>query len=100
VFRSAPIAARNRRVEHLWEEIGSCASGAYFTLELRGVRARVCLMDAENYQAYLDEEEYEYHGGFWESSPVRLDVPYDGFWYLVVDSYRGRIEYWLDGPFG
>jgi hypothetical protein len=57
-------------------------------------------MDAENYQAYLDEEEYEYHGGFWESRPVRLDVLYDGFWYLVIDSYRGRVEYWLGGPFG
>ncbi|MFE5564832.1 DUF1883 domain-containing protein [Amycolatopsis japonica] len=64
------------------------------------MRARVCLLDAENYQAYLDEEDYEYYGGFWESSPVRLDVPYDGFWYFVVDSYQGRIEYRLDGPFG
>lgn len=73
VFRGAPIAARNRRVEHFYEEIGSCAGGAYFTLEIRGVRARVCLMDAENYQAYLDEEEYQYHGGFWESSPVPSD---------------------------
>lgn len=57
-------------------------------------------MDAENYQAYLDEEEYEFYGGFWESSPLSLDVPYDGFWYLVIDSYPGRIKYWLDGPFG
>ncbi|MEU9686768.1 DUF1883 domain-containing protein [Amycolatopsis japonica] len=86
-------------MEYFGEEIGSCAGGAYFTLELRGSRARILLMDAENYQAYLDEEEYDFYGGFWESSPVTLDVPYDGFWYLVIDSYRGRIKYWLDGPF-
>lgn len=57
-------------------------------------------MDAENYQAYCNEEEYEFHGGFWEASPLSLDVPYDGFWYLVIDSYQGRIKYWFDGPFG
>lgn len=38
-------------------------------------------MDAENYQAYRDEDEdgYQcYYGGFWEASPVELVLPYDG----------------------
>ncbi|MCT2587558.1 DUF1883 domain-containing protein [Actinophytocola gossypii] len=87
-------------MEHHCREIGSCAGGAQFELELRGPTGRVCLMDADNYQAYLDGDEYEFHGGFWESSPVGLEIPYDGFWYLVIDSNQGEIKYWLDGPFG
>lgn len=57
-------------------------------------------MDADNYQAYLDEDEYQWYGEFWETSPITLEIPYDGYWYLVVDSYSGKIKYWLDGPFG
>ena len=48
-------------------------------------------MDIDHYQAYLDEDEYEYHGGFYNVSPVVLDVPYDDHWYLVVDSNDRRI---------
>lgn len=87
-------------MEHLWREIGSCAGGAHFELKLRGVTARICLMDADNYQAYCAGDEYErYYGEFWETSPMTLEVPHDGFWYLVIDSYPGKIKYWLYGPF-
>ena len=44
-------------------------------------------MDSEEYQAYLDEEAYQYHGGFYDYSPITLQVPYDDYWYLIVDSY-------------
>ncbi|ANN17789.1 hypothetical protein SD37_20470 [Amycolatopsis orientalis] len=86
-------------MEHLWYEIGSCAGGAQFELELRGSAARVCLMDADNYQAYLDGDEYVMYGGFWESSPLTLEIPHDEYWYLVIDSYPGRIRYSIDGPY-
>ena len=57
-------------------------------------------MDAENYQSYLGGDEYNYqYGGFWEMSPVELVLPYDNVWYLVIDSYLGRIKYWLAGPY-
>lgn len=79
-------------MEHLYWNLGSVAGGAQFEVGLRGSTARVCLMDGENYQAYLDGDEYEYHGGFWDVSPVVLEVPYDGYWYLVVDSNVRRIS--------
>jgi hypothetical protein len=78
-------------VEHLYWDLGSCAGGALFEAKLRGSTARVCLMDLDNYQAYLDGDEYEYHGGFYNVSPVVLEVPYDDHWYLVVDSNDRRI---------
>ncbi|HEX8343335.1 MAG TPA: DUF1883 domain-containing protein [Actinoplanes sp.] len=73
-------------MEHLYWDLGACAGGAYFEVGLRGSTARACLMDVGEYQAYLDGDEYEYHGGFYDVSPVVLEVPYDEHWYLVVDS--------------
>lgn len=43
-------------------------------------------MDVDHYQAYLDGDEYEYHGNFYDVSPVIVEVPYDDHWCLVVDS--------------
>ncbi|MEV6986257.1 DUF1883 domain-containing protein [Sphaerisporangium sp. NPDC051017] len=79
-------------MEHLYWDLGSRASGACFEVELRGSPARVCLMDIDHYQAYLDGGEYEYYGGFYDVSPVVLEVPYDDYWYLVVDSNGQRVR--------
>lgn len=65
---------------------------ACFEVELRDSAARVCLMDVDHYQAYLDGDEYEYHGGFYDVSPVVLEIPYDGHWYFVVDGNAHRIK--------
>lgn len=73
-------------MEHLYWNIGSYARGAVFEVHLRGSTARVCLMDGEEYQAYLDGDEYEYVGGFYDLTPVVLEVPYDDDWWLIVDS--------------
>lgn len=79
-------------MEHLYWDLGSCAGGAIFEVSLRGSTARVCLMDVDHYQAYLDGDEYEYHGDFYNVSPITLEVPYDNNWYLVVDSNERRIK--------
>jgi hypothetical protein len=86
------VTRYKRCVEHLWFDLGSYAGGACFEMELRGSTARVCLIDADDYQAYLDGDGYEYYGGFYDVSPVVLEVPYDDYWYLVVDSYPRRIK--------
>lgn len=79
-------------MDHLYWDLGSCAGGARFEVGLRGSTARVCLLDVDHYQAYVDGGEYEYHGGFYDVSPVFLEVPYDDRWYLVVDSNDRRIK--------
>ncbi len=48
-------------------------------------------MDVDEYQDYLDGDPYEYHGGFFDLTPVVLQVPYDYQWYLVVDSFPQQI---------
>ncbi len=79
-------------MEHLWFDLGACGSGARFEVSLRGSTARVCLVDVDHYQAYRGEADYDYYGGFYDVSPVVPDVPYDDYWYLVFDSYPGRIK--------
>lgn len=79
-------------MEHLWFDLGHCEAGTLIETTLRGSSANVCLLDVDEYQAYLDKEEYEYHGGFYDCTPVVLEVPYDDHWYVVVDGYDRRIK--------
>lgn len=64
-----------------------------FEIGLRGSTARVCLMDGDEYQAYLDGDEYEYFGGFYDVTPVVLEVPYDDHYRLThtASSERCRL---------
>lgn len=78
-------------MEHLSWDLGLCAADACVEVELRGVEAFVRLMDADEYQAYLDDDEWISYSVVWETSPLVLEVPYDDHWYLVVDGYEGRI---------
>lgn len=36
-------------------------------------------------------DEYEYLGGFYDISPVALEVPYDDYGYIVVGGYPRRV---------
>ena len=83
------------RVEHLWWDLGDMAGGAEWEVELRGSSVRVVLMDADNYQAYLDDEAYHFYGGFTDTTSVYLEALYDDHWYLVVDSYPDSIKVWV-----
>lgn len=74
-------------MQHLCWDLGETGAGADFEVDWDGSTARVCLMDSDEYQSYLDEEAYEYHGGFFDYSPIVLEVPYDDRWYLIMDSY-------------
>jgi uncharacterized protein DUF1883 len=79
-------------MDHLYWDLGSCAGGALFEIALNGSAARVCLMTGDDYHAYLDGDSYVHYGGFYDRSPVVLEVPHDGLWVLVVDSNRQRIS--------
>lgn len=63
-------------MEHLYWDLGPCAGGTCFEVKLRGSAANVCLLDADEYQDYLNGDEFEYFGGF-QDGPFVLEVPYD-----------------------
>ena len=79
-------------VDHLYWDLGDCEGGACFEVELRGSSANVYLLDVDHYQAYLDGDEHLYYGGYYDMSPVVLQVPYGDRWYLVVGGNEQRIR--------
>ncbi|WP_017973721.1 DUF1883 domain-containing protein [Actinopolyspora halophila] len=52
---------------------------------------QACLLDKYEYQVDRDGDPYEYHSGFFAHTPVLLEIPYDAYWFLVVDSNDRRI---------
>ena len=61
-------------------------------VRLRGSAANVVLLDPVNFHRYRSGEGFLYTGGHYRHSPVRLQIPQDGHWYLVIDhgGYKGR----------
>lgn len=57
-------------------------------------QANVLLLDSTNYMAYQTGKSYSYFGGYAEKSPVKLIVPRDGKWHIVVNlgGYAGRVK--------
>ncbi len=56
--------------------------------------ANVKLLDDDNYEKYRTGQQYRYHGGFAEVSPVNLPVPHPGHWHIIVDlgGYPGTVR--------
>ena len=47
--------------------------------------ANVRLMDSSNFNSYKNGRKHRYYGGLAKKSPVRLQVPNTGHWYVAVD---------------
>jgi Domain of unknown function (DUF1883) len=74
-----------------WEN--TATAGDVVEVTLSG-QANVKLMDAPNYSAYQSGRPYKFHGGLAKVSPLRLQVPYTGPWFVVVDlgGYSGQVR--------
>jgi hypothetical protein len=71
-------------MEYLHKEF-DLAEGDVVEVTLAGNAANVLLLDAENYQNYLQGKPYDYAGGYARTSPFRIQTPRPGRWHLVVD---------------
>lgn len=43
------------------------------------------LMNAANYQRFTERLDFKYVGGVTRKSPVRLVIPENGHWHLIID---------------
>lgn len=48
--------------------------------------ANIYLLEDENYEKYLDCDDYTYYGGLATVSPYRIKIPHSGFWHLAIDN--------------
>lgn len=75
-----------------WWDLGQQAAGAVVEVTLSGNAANVRLLDGSNFNAFKSGRRHQYTGGHATRSPVRLQIPRGGRWYLVIDygGYAGR----------
>jgi len=64
---------------------GYQSAGAVVDVTLAGTEANVQLLDDSKFRSYERGEQYQYCGGHYAKSPVRLVIPSSGRWHLAID---------------
>jgi hypothetical protein len=67
-------------------------AGVTVEVTLRGVESDVFLVDSANLSSFERGGRYNYLGGHYKSSPVRLRIPSNGTWTAVVVPVGGRVK--------
>lgn len=65
-------------------DIGNCQRGEIVEITLTN-GANVRLMSSSDFSNYKNGRQHRYIGGLAKQSPVRLQVPNSGHWYVAVD---------------
>ncbi len=75
-------------------DLGSRSGGEIVEIILKGSAANVRLMDSPNFQYFRSGRRHQYIGGHSKRSPVRLQIPRSGHWYVTVDmgGYKGTVR--------
>ncbi len=57
--------------------------------------ANVLLLDSSNYSSFRADRQHRYYGGLAKQSPVHLQIPRNGHWYLVIHmaGLRGSVRH-------
>ncbi len=81
-------------MQFIKHDLGHREGGEIVEVILKGNAANVRLMDSSNFQSYRSGRRHRYFGGHAKKSPVRLQIPNAGHWYVTVDmgGYVGRVE--------
>ena len=72
------------RADFVKYDLGHVAGGSIVEITL-GNRANVWLMDGPAFSRYRRGEQVRAFGGSAVRSPVRLEVPTTGHWYVTID---------------
>lgn len=75
-------------------DLGVLAGTEIVEVSLEGNAANVRLMDSSNFSAFRAGRQCRFYGGHATRSPVRLQVPGAGHWYVAVDlgGYHGSVR--------
>ena len=81
-------------MQFIKHDLGHRAGGEIVEIILNGNAANVRLMDSSNFQSYRSGRRHSYIGGHAKRSPVRLQIPRSGHWYVAVDmgGYKGKVS--------
>ncbi len=75
-------------------DLGHRSGGEIVEVLLKGNDANVRLMDSSNFQYFRSGRRHQYIGGHAKRSPIRLQIPRSGHWYVTVDlgGYKGKVR--------
>lgn len=78
-------------------QIPFAKSNGFLSVEVQlNYAADVFLVDEINYQRYCSNKQFEYFGGHFKKTPVRISVKGTGRWYLIVKGGGGQYKYrWI-----
>ena len=79
-------------MQYNYKDLGQQRRGTIIQVNLTGNAANVRLLDRPNFRAFQGGQRSRGVGGQYNRSPVQLQVPHDGHWYVVIDygGYAGR----------
>lgn len=83
-----------KQMQFIQHDLGYRSGGEIVEIALSGSAANVRLMDSSNFSNYRSGRQHRYHGGLAKQSPVRLQIPHSGHWYVTVDmqGLRGTVR--------
>ncbi|NMC53377.1 MAG: DUF1883 domain-containing protein [Chloroflexi bacterium] len=75
-------------------DLGPLSAGEIVEIKLVQNAANVRLMDSSNFSNYRAGRRHQYIGGYMTKSPVRLQIPHSGHWYVAIDlgGYSGTVR--------
>lgn len=71
--------------QYAYHDLGYRQRGEIVEVTLSGNAANVRLMDSSNFQSYKNGRDHRCIGGLAQRSPVHLQIPHSGHWYVAVD---------------
>lgn len=79
-------------MQFIKHDLNHRSAGEIVEVELSNA-ANVRLLDSSNFQSYRSGRRHDFYGGYAKRSPVRLQIPRSGRWYVVVDlgGHSGRV---------
>lgn len=66
-------------------DLGFVHRGSVAEVSLSGNAANVLLLDPNNLNAYRAGRRCRYYGGHAKSSPVRISIPSNDHWHVIID---------------
>jgi len=82
------------KFQYVLHDLGQRRRGEVVEVVLQGSAANVRLLDSSNLSRYKKGDRHKYYGGLAKQSPVRLQIPSSGHWYVTVDmqGLRGSVR--------
>jgi hypothetical protein len=81
-------------MKYQYYDLGQRSTGEIIVVTISGNAVNVRLMDSSNFSNYKAGRKHRYYGGHATRSPVRLQIPHSGHWYVTIDlgGYSGSVR--------